>query len=221
MNRAAVTPFDHAFASGQVFLRPRGFVDALRAARNLSAARRLRRVWKQFDGAARIGDKVRLSLTARIVNKASPKDAEIGDGTALRGIVRLEPKGRLVIGAFCYVGDGAILSAANLIRIGEATLIAHGVQVFDNDTHPVDPLEREAHFKKMLGHRPGRALHIGDAPVIIGSRCWLGMNSIIMKGTSVGDNSIVAPGSVVIKDIPANVLAAGNPAVVIKHFPFE
>lgn len=221
MNRPSPSSFDHAFASGPVFLRPRGRIDAFRAAGNISAARQLRRVWDQFDRAARIGDKVRLSLTARLVNKASREGADIGEETVVRGIVRVEPKGRIAIGALCYVGDGVILSAARFIQIGPATLIAHGVQVFDNDTHPVDPLEREAHFKKMLGHRPGRALSIGAEQVIIGSHCWLGMNSIVMKGVTIGDNSIVAPGSVVIRDVPANVLVAGNPAVIIKQFPAE
>jgi acetyltransferase-like isoleucine patch superfamily enzyme len=221
MNQIVVASGDHAFASGSVFMRPGGFIDALHATRSLSAARLLRRVWRQFDGAAHVGEKVRLSLTARMINKSARENADIGDETVLRGIVRVEPKGRIEIGPFCYVGDGVTLSAGNLIRIGAATLIAHGVQVFDNDTHPVNPLEREAHFKKMLGHRPDRVLQIGDAPVIIGSHCWLGMHSIVMKGVGIGDNSIVAPGSVVIKNVPANVLVAGNPAVVIKHFKFE
>jgi len=190
-----------------------------RSTRSLKAARQLLAIWRQFEAHAIVGDRVRLSLTARLVNKSSHEAIIIGAEAALRGILRVEPKGRIEIGRFCYIGDGAILSAARSLRIGEATLVAHGAQIFDNDTHPVDPLEREAHFKKMLGYRPGRALTIGNAPVSIGRRCWIGMNSIVMKGVSIGDNSIVAPGSVVIKDVPADVLVAGNPAAVTKQLP--
>lgn len=209
--------FDHAFASGQVYLKPQGLFSAWRLTRSFSAARHLRAVWHQFENNATIGNKVRLSLKARLINKAGASSATIGDEVALRAILRVEPGGWIDIGAFCYIGDGVIVSAANRLRIGAATLIAHGAQIFDNDTHPIDPLDREAHFKKMLGYRPERPLSIGSAPVSIGSRCWIGMNSIVMKGVTIGHNSIVAPGSVVIKDVPDNVLVAGNPSTVIKN----
>lgn len=221
MKNFNVSCLDHAFANGQVFLKPVGFFNALRLTGNLYAARQLNRVWSQFENGATIDPKVRLSLTARLINKATQKDAHIGEESVVRGMVRVEPKGRIEVGPFCYVGDGVILSAANLIHIGEATLIAHGVQVFDNDTHPANPIDREAHFKKMLGHPANRDLPINDAPIIIGSHCWIGMHSIVMKGVTIGDNSIIAPGSVVTKNVPANVLAAGNPATVVKHLSSE
>ncbi len=50
----------------------------------------------------------------------------------------------------------------------------------------------------------------------IGRRCWLGLNSIVMKGVTIGDGTIVASGGVVVDDLPAGVVAAGNPARVVK-----
>jgi len=56
----------------------------------------------------------------------------------------------------------------------------------------------------------------GSEPVTIGNNVWLGDSSIICKGVAIGDNSIIGAGSVVTSDIPANVIAAGNPAEVIR-----
>ena len=57
--------------------------------------------------------------------------------------------------------------------------------------------------------------------IVIGKRVWISMNVIILKGVTIGDNSIVAAGRVVIHDIEANCLAAGNPARKVKSFAAE
>jgi acetyltransferase-like isoleucine patch superfamily enzyme len=54
-------------------------------------------------------------------------------------------------------------------------------------------------------------------PVIISDNVWIGMNAIILKGVTIGENSVVAAGAVVTKSVPANVVVAGNPAVVTKE----
>jgi serine acetyltransferase len=54
-------------------------------------------------------------------------------------------------------------------------------------------------------------------PVRIGNNVWIGDSAIVCKGTTIGDNSIIGAGAVVVKDIPPNVIAAGNPAVVLKQ----
>ena len=60
-----------------------------------------------------------------------------------------------------------------------------------------------------------------DKNVVIGCHVWIGANCMILKGVTIGDNSVIAAGSVVVKDIPPNVLAGGNPARVIKHYTEE
>ena len=211
-----VLPTDHAFASGPVFARPASWWDAYRMTGRWRDAQVLRGVWFQFAAGARLGDGVRLALAARLVNLDASDRVEIGTHTVIRGILRNESGGRIRIASSVYVGDGVIVSAAEEVVVGAATLLAHGVQVFDNDSHPVDAQERARHFRMILGLEPPGPMKIGVAAVSIGARCWIGMQSLIMKGVTIGDEAIVAAGSVVATDIPARVLAGGNPARVIK-----
>lgn len=203
---------DHAFASGPVFAEPSGLFAAIRATGNWADGRLLLGIWRQLARAARLDAGVRVSLNARVINFDSPERVLIGAESVVRGILRNEAGGQISIGSRVYVGDNVILSAARELTVGEWTLLAHGVQVFDNDTHPVDPEGRELHFKRILGHQADGDFTIGSAPVHIGRRCWIGMNSLIFKGVTIGDGTVVAGGSVVTGDLPAGVIAAGNPA---------
>lgn len=210
-------PSDHAFASGPVFRRPEGVLDAVRGAGGLASGRRLLKVWQSFEERASLAGDVRLGLAARVINHAGRERLTIGRSAMIRGILRVERDGRLAIGDEVYVGDDVIISAAAEVAIGGSTFLAHGVQVFDNDTHPIGSIERRHHLDRIIGGRPYGPYIIPSAPVRIGTQCWIGMNSLIMKGVTIGDGSIVAAGSVVVKTIESGVIAAGNPARIIKR----
>lgn len=211
-----LTPYDHAFASGPVFLRP----DSIEAARaqfdRPEDGDLLWRVFESFEQAAVIGEGLRLSLNARVINKNAEKRVRIGDNCAIRGVIRCNPGAEVVIGDLVYVGDGVVMDAMNRIEIGAHTLLAHGVQILDNDNHPTDAEERAAHFEAILGITKRKDFNIGSAPVTIGPRCWLGFNTAVMKGVTIGEDSIAAAGSMVLKDVPPLTLVGGNPARVIK-----
>ena len=172
----------------------------------------LSRVWYAFLAHAVIGEGVRLGTNARLVNRNDRESTRIGDECVIRGILRTESAGVLNFGNQVYVGDQVIISAAQRVVIGESTLIAHGAQIFDNDSHPTNAAQRAAHFRKMLGHGSDMAIEINAAPVEIGARCWIGMNAMIMKGVTIGHEAIVAAGSVVTHDIAPGSVAVGNPA---------
>lgn len=213
--RLYIDPADHAFASGPAFPRPRSLLAAIRQAGGLAPGRRLWAVWQQFERGARLGEDVRLGLGARLVNKDAPERVEIGSHAVIRGIVRNERGGTIHLGERVYLGDGSLLSAATSITIADGVLLAHGVEVFDNDSHPTDPLERENHFRMILGMGKFPPVTIGKAPVRIESRAWIGLGSLVMKGVTVGADTIVAAGSVVVKSLPAASVAGGNPARVL------
>ncbi len=83
-------------------------------------------------------------------------------------------------------------------------MVGANVLITDTDWHPLDPYKRhKSEFTK-------------TKPVKIGNNVFIGVNSIILKGTEIGDNSVIGAGSVVAGIIPPNVIAAGNPCKVIK-----
>ncbi len=213
---SALLTGDHAFADGGVFGAPSGWVAAIRLTRSWKDGRLLLRIWDQFMRGATLGPNVKLGLGARLVNLDARQRVVIHSGAVVRGILRNEPQGRIELGDGVYLGDGTLLSSALEIVIGAGTLVAHGVQVFDNDTHPLDPKERARHFRMILGMEALASVDIGSAPVRIGQSCWIGMNAMVMKGVTVGDETVVAAGSVVVGDVPARVLVGGNPARVIR-----
>ncbi|MEM6633826.1 MAG: acyltransferase [Bacteroidota bacterium] len=100
--------------------------------------------------------------------------------------------------------SGVVISAMERVEIGDNLLCGANVLITDFDFHYVDPTKR---------HIPGSK----SAPVIIEDNVWLGINTVVLKGVRIGENSVIAANSLVIKDIPPNVIAGGNPCKVIKE----
>ena len=125
----------------------------------------------------------------------------------------------------CTIGDftllnGALIMAEEKIEIGAYCLVSWGVGMADSDFHPLEPAQRLIDAQALAPYfkdRPPRP-KLKTAPVKIGDNVWIGMNAVILKGVTIGDNSIVAAGAVVTKRIPANTIVAGNPAAVVKTF---
>lgn len=118
----------------------------------------------------------------------------------------MEAEGSIHIGRFCLICPGVRISSALGISIGDSCMMAQSVHITDSDWHGV--YDR--------GESVGKS-----AAVKIGNNVWLGDSAIVCKGVTVGDNSIIGAGAVVIRDIPPDVIAAGNPAVVVKNLDAE
>jgi len=103
--------------------------------------------------------------------------------------------------------SGASVAAAQLVSIGTQCLIGANVTITDYDFHAVSPDNRRYNTS---------ATDIGCAPVVIEDNVWIGMNASILKGVTIGNNSVIAAGSVVTTSIPPDCIAGGNPARVIK-----
>ncbi len=106
------------------------------------------------------------------------------------------------IGDNFYANHGCIILDVNKVTFGENVLLAPYVQIY-TAAHPIDPSERLT-FKEL------------SKPIQIGSNVWIGGGAIICPGVTIGDNVTIGAGSVVTKDIPDNVIAAGNPCKVIR-----
>lgn len=119
----------------------------------------------------------------------------------------------LAAGAEIIIGSdvglsGTTICAAVSVKIGNFCLVGSDVLIADNDFHPIASENRR--------YEKGRA-NIACSPVSIGNNVFIGARSVILKGVAIGDNSVIGAGSVVTRDIPANVIAAGNPARVLRN----
>jgi acetyltransferase-like isoleucine patch superfamily enzyme len=126
--------------------------------------------------------------------------------------------GRCTVGDFTLM-NGALVMAEEFIQIGAHCLISWNVGIADSDFHPLEPAQRiiDAHaLAPFFKDRPPRPA-LRTVPVIISDNVWIGMNAVILKGVTIGENSVVAAGAVVTKSVPPNVVVAGNPAVVTKQ----
>ena len=117
----------------------------------------------------------------------------------------LRPGARISIGTNSGLSGTAICAAIE-VAIGAECLIGADVQIFDTDFHTIEPDGR------WCCTDPDKIL---AAPVRIGAKVFIGTGSKILKGVTIGENSVIGAGSIVTRDIPANVIAAGNPARVL------
>ena len=119
----------------------------------------------------------------------------------IRFTVHGEPGGHIAVGDAVIVLPGVRISSATSIRIGRNCMLATNCYLTDADWH--DVYDRTS--------APG-----SHAPVTLHENVWIGDSAIVCKGVTIGANSVIGAGAVVASDIPANVIAAGNPARVIK-----
>lgn len=111
-------------------------------------------------------------------------------------------EGSIAIGDNVLVMNGVRVSSASSITIGDGCMLGNFCYLSDSDWHDI-------HDRTCM---PG-----GSAPIVLERGAWIGDSAIVLKGVRVGENSIVGAGAVVTKDVPPNVIVAGNPARVVKH----
>ena len=130
--------------------------------------------------------------------------AEIGEGCYVEPPFHANWGGRHVhLGKFVYANFGLTMVDDTHIYVGDYTLFAPNV-VVATAGHPIDPELR------------ARGLQY-NAAVRIGKNCWIGAGALIMPGVTIGDNTVIGAGSVVTRDIPAGVVAVGNPCRVMRE----
>ena len=107
------------------------------------------------------------------------------------------------IGDYFYANFDCIILDVNKVVIGDHVMFGPRVNVFTAG-HPIDPSVRVEDLE--YGY-----------PITIGNNVWVGGNTVINPGVTIGDNAVIGSGSVVTKDIPPNVVAAGNPCRIIRE----
>lgn len=159
-------------------------------------------------------DTRRCRLLLETINHATPdqddgRDAalrellgEFGEGSNIRPPFRCEYGYQIHVGARVFANFGLVCLDVARITIGDDTRIGPGVQLL-TPTHPLEPDRRREGWESA-------------EPITIGSNVWLGGGVVVCPGVTLGDDTVVGAGSVVTRDLPAGVLAVGNPARVVR-----
>lgn len=155
----------------------------------------------RFYGLARFkrANKARLQIGRACVFHSSPASNLIGVNRPCI-LTALQPGSRLVVGDHCGF-SGTVVGCFHYIQIGHFVRCGANTLITDSDWHLDDP-------------RSG-----SPAPVIIEDNVWLGVNVTVLKGVRIGANSVIGANSLVVKDVPPNVVAAGNPCKVLRQLP--
>lgn len=179
----------------------------------------LKRRRKMFKARATIkGENHIFGASSQIhLQKGSEKsDVIISDNVWIHGILISQNHGKIYFGKCSKLGVNCKIQCVNNVYIGDYTAIADNTTISDNNNHPISP-DFRLYMRTTGEYDDARGwIHSDNAPIHIGKNCWIGTNVRIQKGVTIGDNSIVAACSVVTKDIPANCIAAGNPAKIVK-----
>jgi acetyltransferase-like isoleucine patch superfamily enzyme len=145
------------------------------------------------------------SFTGRAPRITNDGTISVGERFAVRAhqvraALSTGPGGRLDIGDRVFVNQGAVLHAAQWIRIGARVRIGDNTAICDTDFHEVEP-----------------GLGVKVAPIVIGDDVWLARGVTVLPGSRIGEGSVIGAGSVVRGEIPAWVVAVGNPARPVRE----
>jgi len=130
----------------------------------------------------------------------------------------IDGKGKIIIGNHVIIGLSTVLRSANKIFIGNNVLISSGVYILDHNSHPLDSKLRQKDINNIYNESPQKFNYknIKNKPIIISDNVWIGRNALILKGVTIGKNSIIGANTTVTKSIPKNSIAVGNPAIIKK-----
>jgi acetyltransferase-like isoleucine patch superfamily enzyme len=146
-----------------------------------------------------------------------PLGLVLGDHSTIFGAsIATEENAIIEIGDYSFISNASI-ACNSRITIGNYVFIAGGVNIVDTDFHPLDPATRLADTIALspAGNRNLRPV-FSSAAVVIEDEVWIGYNATILKGVRIGKGSIIQPGTVIVKDVPAGKIVAGNPATIIQ-----
>jgi maltose O-acetyltransferase len=160
-------------------------------------------------------DSVRAQALTHRLNALDPNDGEtrrailtkllgaFGEGSEIRPPFRCDYGYQTFVGARTFANFGLLSMDVATVTIGDDVQIGPNVQLL-TPTHPLEPGPRRDKWE-------------AAEPIIIGDNAWLGGGVIVCPGVTVGRNTVVGAGAVVTRDLPANVVAVGNPARVVRN----
>lgn len=155
---------------------------------------------------------------ASVINLAGdPGKIRIGSQCQIQGLMMVYSYGgSIVMGDHCSLSVHSRIISTSSIHIGNRVLIAHNVNIIDNNSHPLDADLRHQDFVE--SYTVGMQPHdLNAKPIVIEDNVWIGYNVSIKKGVRIGEGAIIGSDSVVTHDVPAWTINVGNPLRCIKQ----
>lgn len=161
-------------------------------------------------------DSMNVTIEGRVNNKVN---IEIGDDCFIMGtITLLESTANVKIGSRVFIGPGTILFCHKDMEIEDDVMISWGCTLIDTNAHSLKWEQRKNDVLDWIkGPEHKNWSVVESKKILIQSKSWIGFNSIITKGVTIGEGAIVACGSVVTKNVDSFTVVGGNPAAFIKN----
>ena len=167
---------------------------------------------------------IRLNTRINFKTQRNTESIVIGETCIINGSFNFESeKGFIKIGNNVFLGNNVRFFSRNRIEIGNDVMIAENVTFYDHNSHSLNWRDRLFDTQSLsYAKTPEERVKIKnwetvlDSPIHVGNNVWIGMDSLILKGVTIGDGAIVGARSVVTKDVAPYTCVAGNPAVFIK-----
>lgn len=175
------------------------------------------------EGYVLVGENSNISgLNITIKKKQKHAYLKIGDNCVINGTFVFEREGaKIEIGSNTFIGGGLFVATEN-IKIGDNVMFSWGCTVSDTNAHSLKWEERENDVREWKqGLDEGKEgeyknwVNVKSKPILIENKCWIGFNSIILKGVILAEECVVGAGSVVTKSFKKGSVIGGNPASII------
>jgi acetyltransferase-like isoleucine patch superfamily enzyme len=162
--------------------------------------------------AARMGAFIRFPVEGNVLESLDSGQLRLGEGTLLEPgcWITIAEGARVVVGEGCFLNKNTMIAAQEEVTIGDHVMFANGCFISDA-AHGYDRDDIPVTWQGFTSKGPTR----------IGSNCWFGVNCVVNTGVTIGDRCVIGANSVVTKDIPPGVIAAGAPAKVIREIEFR
>lgn len=174
--------------------------------------------WLVYKNKITASGKVFMNFGSGMIGMQNKRQITLGKNVRLSGWLTVLYGGKITIGDYTLIGPRTVIQAWKLVKIGSYVMISPDVWIQDNNSHSIYAQDR---LVDMIGSADFNKKGVDTTnavskPITIGDHVWIGKHAMIFKGVNIGNRSVVAAGSYVTRDVPEDVVVAGNPAKVVK-----
>jgi acetyltransferase-like isoleucine patch superfamily enzyme len=173
---------------------------------------------KSYSQTATLDKGAIIGATGHISNNRDQASIKIGNKTILDGeLLTFKHGGTIQIGACCYIGERTKIWSAKKITIGDRVLIAHNVNIHDQNAHPLDSESRHLDQMHIMEKGFQEQADLNEKEIVIKDDAWIGFNATILKGVTIGKGAIIGACTLITQDVPDFAVIVGNPPKIVKY----